>query len=116
MNDKDTEQHTVDNISSAQLDLPERLKFVDVPFKKASEVDPKFRNKIIVTTVFMLKPGTTNKYDEKAHIPLKRFSSNVWSEERAQYFAGELKKIYHHMLLEYYDTSRTDYMNTILFH
>lgn len=103
------------DIQKPEPDIPERLKFVDVPFQKASEVDPKFRNKIVVTTVFMLKPGSTNKYDVKNHIPLKRFSSNVWSEERAQYFAGEIKKIYHHMLLKYYDTSRTDYLNSTLF-
>lgn len=96
-------------------ELPARLKFVDVPFQRASDVEPKFRNKIIVTTVFMLKPGSTSKYDEKNHILLKRFSSNVWSEERASYFAAEVRKIYHHMLLDYYDTSRTDYMNSTLF-
>ena len=79
-------------------------------FKDANEVTPELRNKIVLTTVFALKPGTKDKYNESAHIPLKVFSSSVWSEERASYFADEINKIYHHMLLRYYDTRKTDYV------
>lgn len=79
-------------------------------FQDAEKVSPEHRNKIVVTTVFALKPETTNKYDRSAHIPLKTFSSGVWSEERASYLNDEVKRIYHHMPLKYYDTRKTDYV------
>ena len=92
-----------------------KLQFVEVKFKDPEKVAPEHRNKIIVTTIFALKPGSTDKYDVSAHIPLKTFSSHVWSEERGSYLDNEVKTIYHHMPLKYYDTRKLDYVCSLEF-
>ncbi|CAL6077879.1 RING_finger and CHY zinc finger domain-containing protein [Hexamita inflata] len=87
-----------------------------VAYPEANTVDAAHQNEIIVSIIFKLQPGTTNKYDDSKHIILKKFSSQVISDERRSYLQGELKKIYHHMLLEYYDPTIPDYTCLSNFH
>ena len=86
-----------------------------VGYPDASEVAEEDRNKIVITVVFKLKPGATNKKDESQQIILKEFPSDTISSEREEYLNDELKCVYHHMLMRYYDPKLPNYLNMLIF-
>lgn len=70
-----------------------------VPYPSSEEVNEKFRNKIMLSHIFAVKPGCIDKTDESKHILLKSFSSAIFSVDRSAYLTRELKRVYHHMPL-----------------
>lgn len=73
------------------------------------------RNKIIISVIFKLKPGAKDKRDESQQIILKEFPSDTISSEREDCINDELKCVYHHMLMRYYDPKILNYLNTLIF-
>ena len=82
----------------------------------AQDVDEQHRNKIVIAQVFTVDKGTTDKHDESRQHILKEFPYQIVSEERRAYLETEIKKIYHHMPLQYYDPTLTDYECMLNFH
>ncbi|CAL6077899.1 CHY_zinc finger domain-containing protein [Hexamita inflata] len=73
-------------------------------------------NEVMVAKIFKLEPGSRDKSDSDKQIVLRQFTYQTISDERKSYIDSEMKKIYHHMLLEYYDPTIPDYTCLSNFH
>ncbi|CAL6004311.1 RING_finger and CHY zinc finger domain-containing protein [Hexamita inflata] len=73
-------------------------------------------NEVMIAKIFKLEPGSRDKSDSDKQIVLRQFTYQTISDERKSYIDSEMKKIYHHMLLEYYDPTIPDYTCLSNFH
>ncbi|CAL6004305.1 CHY_zinc finger domain-containing protein [Hexamita inflata] len=73
-------------------------------------------NEVMIAKIFKLEPGSRDKSDSDKQIVLRQFTFQTISDERKSYIDSEMKKIYHHMLLEYYDPTIPDYTCLSNFH